>query len=316
MDRKYATVGHSNSSTVSAKLSSNPLAGLEGTLGYDHTVKSAETHYWLPWNVLSNSATPVYSYPSVPFYQAPLVADSVRLRTNYVPNDKVALGVFGRVTTNNYKYPGVTPFSTLAPAGTPPVMGYGGTTRDMNVTIGPDLTYTPRKDIQLHSFYTFERIFYENHGNGILPTNAIPAAGQWSASTTDDVHTVGLSAEWQATEKLKLGTGYTFWYGDVTYELFNGVQVAAPVASYQNVQPFPTIPSSLHSFKVYGEYQLAANMVMGVGAGFDMFKDNDWAYYSWAPAVQTSLTGGGLTTGVGSPSYRVYSGVTTLKVKF
>lgn len=321
VDRSLAAVGHSQSSTTSAKVSSSPMAGLDGYVGIDHTVRSAEVHYWEPWTVLGNAATPSYSYPSVPFYQAPMVADTIKVRTNYVPNEMVSIGLFGRLTSDNYKYPGTTSYTTTPAAGTPTVGGWSGTTRDLNATIGPDVSYTPRKDVTVHSFYTFERIFYENHGVGAQPYNTNPpAVGNWSAATTDDVHTVGLSGEWKATEKLKLGTGYTFWYGDVNYALSNGVVLpvlpATGAAAYMNVQNLPHIPSSMHSFKVFGEYQLAPNMVFGAGYAFDMFKDNDWAYSAWAPAVQTSTTSGTLSTGVGAPSYRIHSLVTTLKVKF
>ena len=91
--------------------------------------------------------------------------------------------------------------------------------------------------------------------------------------------------------------------------------VANPTASYQNVQPMPDIPASMHSFKVFSEYELTPNMVWGLGYGYDMFKDNDWAY-SWGAVTQTALTSGTMTTGVTAPSYRVHSVASTLRVKF
>ncbi|HIJ61963.1 MAG TPA: MtrB/PioB family outer membrane beta-barrel protein [Rhodospirillaceae bacterium] len=325
VDRSFATVGRSNESTFSAKVSSAPWTGVDGSLAYEHGNRNGQVHYWMPWAMLNaglNNGTPALnsSYPSVPYYQAPRVSDSMKLRGNYMPNDSMSLGLFGRFTNNAYKYPGTTPWTSVQVAGTtaPVAGGWDGTTRDQNVTAGPDFTYTPSKNLTSHLFYTFERVFYENHGNGVqpvFPVTAPPASGRWSAATTDDIHTVGLSAEWKASDKLKLGTGYTFYYGNVSYVLFNGVQVASPTASYQNVAPMPDIPASMHSFKVFGEYALSDAMTLGVGYGFDMFKDNDWAY-SWAPVTQTSATSGTMTTGVAAPSYRVHSLASTLRVKF
>ena len=326
VDRSAAVVGRSNESTLSAKISSAPLSGLDGSVGYEHGNRNGQVHYWMPWSILNsgaagNNGSPAFnsSYPSVPYYEAPRVSDSIKVRGNYMPAESMALGVFGRFTNNAYKYPGTTPWTTTQVAGTPPVAGgWDGTTRDQNITAGPDFSYTPSKSLTTHLFYTFERVFYENHGNGVQPIYpaATPtASGHWSASTTDDIHTVGLSAEWKYNDKLKLGTGYTFYYGNVSYALYNGVVVANPTASYQNVQPMPDIPASMHSFKVFSEYELTPNMVWGLGYGYDMFKDNDWAY-SWGAVTQTSLTSGTMTTGVTAPSYRVHSVASTLRVKF
>lgn len=306
VDRSIAQVGHSNTSTVSAKISSAPLADLNGSAAYEHGNRSAVQNCNLPWQYLANSPTAVCEQ-SIAFYQAPMTSDAAKLRMNYTPNQDLAVGIFGKFAQDHYHYPGYNPITGA---------GWTGTSMDRNITAGPDVSYRLSKDVSLHSFYTFERIFFANNGNGATPTNVPPANGHFTSSTTDDVHSVGLSGDWKVTDRLKLGASYTFYYGDVSYYMYNGVVVpGAPTASYQNVVPLPDVNSSMHSIKLTGQYTLTSNMSVWGGYSYDMFKDADWAY-SWAPVVPTSATGATMTTGVPNPSYHVNTVMTGMTVKF
>jgi hypothetical protein len=104
-----------------------------------------------------------------------------------------------------------------------------------------------------------------------------------------------------------------------------GLSSTNPLApSYFNVANLPSVDSSMHSIKLRGEYQLADNVTLMAGYGFDFFKDNDWAY-GWSPVIaQTtaanSATGlqsvNTFTSGETQPSYRVHSLYTSVRVKF
>jgi hypothetical protein len=77
----------------------------------------------------------------------------------------------------------------------------------------------------------------------------------------------------------------------------------------------------MHSVKIRGEYALAENVTLMAGYGFDLFKDNDWAY-GWNPvyasqaATATSPSVNTFTSAESQPSYRIHSVYTSVRVKF
>ncbi len=308
VDRSIAQVGHSNSSTLSAKISSSPLMDLSGSAAYEHGNRSAVTNCNLPWQYLANSGATACEQ-SIAFYQAPMTTDAAKFRANYTPNEALSVGLFGKFAQDHYHYPGFNPANAT---------GYTGTSMDRNISAGPDVAYRLSKDISLHAFYTFERIFFANNGNGAGPASVPPGTDRFTAATTDDVHTVGLSGDWKITDRLKLGASYNFYYGDVSYYMYNGVVVpGTPTVSYANVAALPNVNSSMHSLKLNGQYALTPTMTLWGGYSYDVFKDNDWAYNTWAPVTPTSATGGAtLSTGVPNPSYHVNAVYTGVTVKF
>jgi MtrB/PioB family decaheme-associated outer membrane protein len=297
-----AWVGHSSENTEWAKIADHTFANVNGSLTVEHAVRTGVMELAPGSNAVS--ATGVAN-ASAPYYEAPRTADRAKLRADYTPSDEWTIGASGKYETNHYNYP---KYIT-------------GTERDYNASAGPDVTYSPTKAIALHGFYNYEEIYYVNDGNGVPST--LNGNKGWSAATTNSVHTAGLSADWKVTDRLKLGTEYTFSYGDVAYNLFDGglASASAVALSYQNVQNLPSVDSSMHSIKVRAEYKLADNVTLMGGYGFDLFKDNDWAY-GWNPVVAASTTGlppltvNTFTSAESQPSYRVHSLYTSLRVKF
>lgn len=277
-------VGHSDENTASVKVSNTFFSHLTNSVSYEHGVRTGTYEYTT--TALESGA----------FYQTPRTSDRVKLRSNYVPSHEWSFGVNGQLEENHYHY----------------LDGQTGTNRDSNASIGPDVTYSPSEHIDLHGFYTYERIYYDNGGNGV----AKATTGQgWDVNTTDSVHTAGASATWRATDRLKFDTEYTFSYGDVGYNMFGGISVASQTESYQNVTNLPNVSSSMHSVKVRGEYQLTPNISFMAGYGFDLYKDNDWSY-GWDPVVLSSGAVSSLTSGESKSSYRVHSLYSSMRVKF
>jgi MtrB/PioB family decaheme-associated outer membrane protein len=298
INRSVAQVGQSNESTISAKLSSAPLAGLKGLLAYDHAVRSATVNLLYPWQVLTGD--PSAGFNSVAYYQAARVQDAVKARLDFTPGRVVTAGLFGRFTHNHYNYPSGVATSGLLPS--------SGVVRDYTLAFGPDVGYRPAPGLTTHAFYTYQEIYHNDHGIGV------PLG--WTATTKDHVHTTGLSADWQPTDRLKVVTSYTFSYGNITYYMFDGIVVANPTASYQNVQPLPHVPSTMHALDLHGEYQLAPNLSLWAGYSYNLFKDNDWAYSRWPAVTQIAPTGIVTVSGTATPSYRVHGIATGVKVRF
>jgi MtrB/PioB family decaheme-associated outer membrane protein len=280
-------VGHSNENTLSAKLTNNSIPNVNTSLSYEHAVRTG-TFEFVGAEAESGA-----------FYQAPRTADRIKARADYSPNDQWSIGANGKFETNHYHY----------------AEGMTGTERDANASIGPDVSYSPTKAISAHLFYNYEQIYYANMGNGVAST--LNGGYGYSASTTDSVHTVGLSGDWKVTDRLKIGADYTFSYGDVGYNMYDGIAVSPATTSYNQANvSLPSITSSMHSVKLHGEYQLADNISLLAGYGFDLYKDNDWSY-GWNPVVLSSATSiNTLTSGESANGYRVHSVYTAIKFKF
>lgn len=285
-------VGHSSENTATAKLSNNSIRDVTSSVAYEHGVRTGTFEY-----VYASTALNQYGGS---FYQAPRTSDRVKMRSDYTPNEEWTIGANGKYETNAYHYPA---------AAAHPSVNLPATARDYNASIGPDVTFSPTKAVSTHLFYNFEQIYYANRGQG---TTAYTSNGYYgySATTTDSVHTVGLSGDWHATDRLKLGADYTFSYGDIGYNMYDGIFTGTTAQAQSNLS-LPTVSSSMHSFKLHGEYQLTDNISLLAGYGFDFYKDNDWAY-SYAAVLSASS----YTSGETQNHYAVHSVYTAMHLKF
>jgi hypothetical protein len=203
------------------------------------------------------------------------------------------------------------------------LVGHGeGIKRDYNFTFGPDLNYRPKDGLDFHLYYTFERIFFDNRGNGACAEsntgNCLGSAGYFQNKYRNSVHTAGLDVAWEATPKLKLTADYNMSLGSVIFGQFNGVMVPNPTLSYQNVVSYPDIHSRLYDLTLTSTYKISPRMEWGLISRFSRFHDKDWNYL--AAPVQPTTDGGTtiaiLTPGYPPPKYRVFIIGTAFKVKF
>ncbi len=117
--------------------------------------------------------------------------------------------------------------------------------------------------MRFYAFYTFEQIYFNNYGNGAC-SNAASAAtaacmgtvGNFQNKYTSNVNTVGLSADWKYNDDLRLVVQWTYAYGSVMFGQYNGVFVANPTLSYQNVSNYPDINSNMSSLRFVTDYKL------------------------------------------------------------
>jgi hypothetical protein len=73
----------------------------------------------------------------------------------------------------------------------------------------------------------------------------------------------------------------------------------------------------MHSVNIRGEYDLAPNLTLVLGYAYNMFKDVDWSYYTYASVLPTNATGGlQITSGEVNPSYHVNSLYSAVVWKF
>ncbi len=184
---------------------------------------------------------------------------------------------------DDYHYPSTT---AGTPAGTAPanlVNQVEGIKQDYNLTAGIDGNYRPTEGVNLHAYYTYEEIFYNNLGNGACSAAAetyrrlcAGSAGYFQNKYTTDVQTVGLSAEWQATDRLKL-TGelhLRLRLRHVRRVQWSLCGRAEPELSKRD--QLPGRPNGHERLHGQGTYKLTENVELSLGGMYSMFYDKDW----------------------------------------
>lgn len=313
-NRTNAQVEHSITNTVSLNVSSMLGKDLMARFGYEHGDRSGTMHYGTAWGNLETGVPEEAGTPSGAYYQAPMSSDAVNLRLDYAPIGDLSGGLFFRAVDNHYRYPAVDSAATPTNSGTWNLAGRGqGITRDYNLTVGPDISYRPSDNLNLHVYYTYERIFFDNRGNGACSESntggCAGTIGYYQNKYTSDMHSAGFSGDWRVSDKLKLAGEYNMSFGSVIFGEYNGVMVSTVTQAYQNVVSYPDINSRMHDFKLSAVYSFSDNIEGSLIYRYSMFNNDDWQYVS-VPAIATTNTGTAisiLNAGYASPNYNVSS---------
>jgi len=326
VERNNANVDHSTTNTETVALSSKLGPQVHSSLSYEHGDRSASLNYVVPWANLAGVPTTSGSSGvtfSGAYYQAPMTSDAIRFRTDYAVADNMSAGMFIQFKNENYNYPVPTLVNSGTISGYPITGGGEGVKQDYNLTVGPDLSYRPTDDLNLHLFYTYEQIYYNNLGNGACSTAAQAAtaactgtAGYFQNQYTSAVNTAGISGDWKVSDKLKLGAEYTFAYGSVMFGQFDGVFVSNPTVSNQNVTNYPDIDSLMNNIKLTAGYELAPSLELIAQCGWTYFHNNNWNDTAGPVQGAGSTTISYLTPGYGSPNYSTVTLMTGVKFKF
>jgi MtrB/PioB family decaheme-associated outer membrane protein len=318
IDRSNAQVGRSWTNTGTVALTSAFGTQLNGKLSFDYVNRSGSLSYITPWQNLTGAPDPTFSGA---YYQAPMTSQAVTLRADYSPTEKVSASLYVKFKNENFNYPAATLAGT-DPGTVLPLSGTGqGIRQDYSLSVGPDINYRPTSDLNLHFFYTYEQLFYDNLGNGqcsVAPVTALctGTAGFFRNTDTSSTHTVGISGEWTVNEKLKLRAEYTMSYGTVMFGEFDGVFVPVVTQSFQNLTNYPDINSLMNNVRFTATYQLRPNIEL-IGQGvYTSFRNNDWN--DTANAVQGAGTSAisFLTPGYAAPNYSVVALLAGVKFRF
>ncbi|MDE2184477.1 MAG: MtrB/PioB family outer membrane beta-barrel protein [Alphaproteobacteria bacterium] len=319
INRTNAQVEHSTTNTFALDLTSMIGTETMARVDYEHNNRSGTVVYGTAFGNIESGVPEENGSPSGAYYQAPMTSDSVMVRADYAPPSDLSGGVFFKFVDERYHY---SPAPVTLPAGDWNLTGFGmGVTHDSNFTIGPDINYRVSEDFNLHAFYTYERIFFDNRGNGqCAESNTGSCAGSvgyFQNKYTSSTHSVGASADWQATEKLKLKSDYNGQFGVIGFGEFNGVVVATPTQEWQNVVSYPSINSTMHELKLTASYAFTPDIEGSLMYTYSMFHNNDWSDLS-AP-IQTTTDSSNkisiLTPGYSSPNYNISAVGVALRMK-
>jgi hypothetical protein len=318
IDRSNAQVGRSWTNTGTVALMSAFGTEVNGKLSFDYVDRSGSLSYITPWFNLTGSPSPTYSGA---YYQAPMTSEAITLRADYSPTEKLSGSLYVRFKNENYKYPAATLAGT-APGTVPPLSGTGqGIRQDYSLSVGPDINYRPTAELNLHFFYTYEQLYYDNVGNGqcsVAPITALctGTVGFFRNQDTSSTHTVGVSGDWKVNEKLRLRAEYTLSYGTVMFGEFDGVFVPVATQSFQNLTNYPDINSLMNNVKVTATYQLMPNIELVAQGMYTSFHNNDWN--DTANAIQGAGTPAisFLTPGYTAPNFNIMALLAGVKFRF
>lgn len=320
--RSNAQVEHSHTHSEYVELSSMIGRDVLARFTYEHSNRSGELIYGTAWGNLETGAPEEFGTPSGAYYQAPMTSNSVVARADYAPDGDFSASLFVKYANEHFHYPPVPSVAGIAPNGDWNLVGFGqGVKKDYTFTIGPDVSYRPREDMDFHLYYTYEKIFFDNRGNGACAESntggCAGSVGFFKNTYDSSTHTAGISANWQVNGRLKIGEEYNYQRGTIIFGEFNGVFVQNVTATYQNVIPYPDIDSEMHQLRLTADYQITPTIDWGVIYQYSRFHNNDWDFLT-APVQPSTNTGTAisiLTPGYRPPEYNVSTIGTVVRVK-
>jgi hypothetical protein len=321
--RTNAQVTHSETHSFGLNVSSMIGKSVLARVSYAHDNRSGVMHYGTAWGNLETGAPEEEGTPSGAYYQAPMTADSVTLRADYAPESDLSGGIFAKFSNNRYHYPEVDSVATPTNSGDWNLVGRGqGITHNSSLTLGPDVNYRLSNAVALHAYYSYQRLYYDNTGNGACSESAAAATcagtiGFFQNKYTSNLHTAGFSGDWKITDKLKLNSEYNMSVGSVLFGQYNGVAVSTVTGSYQNVTSYPDIDSRMDDIKVTAVYQFTDSIEASLIYRYCMFNNNDWQNVA-QPVIATTNTGTAisiLNAGYGAPNYNVSTAGMMVKMR-
>ena len=267
--RNYANASFVTSNTVTAKIRSQVLDDVFGSLSYSHQDRNANNYNNnLTWAQLGDTARDPAGF--VMYFETSRKHDDVKGMIDLSPTHNLTASLMVKYSHDTY------------PDGTT------GLRNNHNLVIGPDVNWQATSTLTAHAFYTFQQIYYEQNMLYESSTTAPPTAAQfvvpWTARSTDSVHTAGVSVAWQAIpNELKFSVDYNFAYGDTAYALGDSVSVfGASVAGSQitqgniNLQALPDVTSMLNMVSIRGEYTFRPDVTLIFGYAFERFSYKDF----------------------------------------
>ena len=250
---------------VSADLHSTLSSNITGTLGYVHANRTASAPDWSLWLVQipsdCGSTLATLGCQQVPFYEAARTQDTVNGLLTGMIDPQTSLSLIGKYDSDSYHVPPAVYNGAVNPS--------VGINRDYRVQAGPDLNYQITETEDVHFFYTFLRYYRAMRA---LNNQSVPGGGNfYSVNSTYDIHTAGISGNWQATDKLKLVGDYTFSYGGEGF-----VQTGTWDAGFPG-DPKLSTKSVNNQVRLHADYEYDKNTSLYLGYEFDSLDTSDWA---------------------------------------
>lgn len=264
--RSYGLSSDVQSNRTTVKLRGPVVEGLFASLSGAYEERWA--HNYTPnaiWNVINATAHPdtttdVSNFMA--FYEASRKHGEIKAMVDASPFDGVSVSLMGKASKDTY----------------PAAANTLGMRNNHNFSAGPDLAWEVSKSVQLHAFYTYQQLYFDESAavtsGGVLP---------FTIKDTNSVQTAGFDADWQAIpDKLKITFDANLSMGDTAYALGEGVIPASVTTNslntygYLNFTPLPDVKSTMITLGAKGEYTINPNTTLMFGYAFEKFNYKDF----------------------------------------
>jgi len=205
------------------------------------------------------------------FMEASRQHDEAKGMLDYQPTPGVTASLFIKMAKDNY------PAADI------------GLRNNTNFSVGPDVSWQASKTVNLHAYYTFQRIYNDQSSIYQSSLTAAPSPTNnnyivpWNNKTTDYVHSLGANVDWQAIpEKLKVSFDYNLSYGDTAYVMgegmvaYGGAITSPTFGPIINTQSLPDVKSLLSVVNVHAEYSLTPKITLMAGYAWERFNYKDF----------------------------------------
>ena len=302
--RSYADASFVMSNTVTAKVRSQMSDNVFGALSFSHQDRNANNYVnGNTWALMTNGGVSPDPAGFLMYFEASRKHDEVRTTLDYAPTHTVNLTLMGKLS--NDTYPGTQ----------------YGLRNNFNFQFGPDVSWDIVPGLKTHAYYTFQQVYYEQASLYSSGTNYTSTGTgyyvPWTNKTTDIVHTLGLSADWQVSEDLKVSFAYNFSYGDTGYALGDGMAMigggltSQSTAAALTLQQLPDVTSMLNMVSIRGEYTFRPNWTLIFGYAFERFTYNDFM-----TGIATNTYANALLPGTLNPNDTIQIVGAGLRVRF
>jgi len=294
--RTNAITHQTETNEESVKVYTSAIPDVVAWVDYVHSDRSASAPDFSMWtkqimsdcisqtNAIFNAGT--LGCQEVPFYEAARTEDAVSGMATGSFGQNLSYSLFAKYSADEYHNPPAFYNSITSPA--------VGIYRNYSLQAGPDVNYRLDKDTEFHFFYTFLRDYRAMRALNNLGTT-------YGVISTYDIHTAGLGATWQCTDKLKFAADYYYSYGG------EGFSQNGSWGSQAAGDPLLNTHSSIHQVKLHATYEYSEATSIYLGYQFDSLFTTDWAL--------VGASTGQVVTGDVAPMYNVSTVMAGLTLK-
>ena len=266
--RNYTDVSDVIANDIGAKLRGPVFDGLFASLSVGHEDRWANNYdsngWWKAACQQCNSEPPNF----LMFMEASMEHNEIKNTLDWSPTNAITVSLVTKYSIDTY-----------------PDNSYGMRNNN-NLSIGPDVSWQLDANLSAHAYYMYQKIFYDQaslYSSGTVTPTSTGYFAPYNLNTSDQVQTVGVNLDWNAIpDRLKLSLDYNLSYGDTAYALGMGmVAVGGGVTSPTTgpsltAQPLPNVTSMLSLISLHGEYKLATNISLLLGAAWERFSYKDY----------------------------------------
>ena len=303
-EQNYSEVAITREHTGKVKLSSSLSSMASGWIEYAYSDRNG-SNYVVTRPFLSNisvadylSANPGVDCNTFPFidcrsndpwlrksYLANRQKNQITASLTIIPVDLISLGLTGRYSNEDYNETivGLTGLET-----------YSATL---------DVGYTPSENIDTYAYYTHEFFNRKQLGLTTDPDSLTPTPNQWAMTSNDSSFTLGAGIKWsKIKDKYDLTADYVF---SKALTSINPTCIIGPLFTpcSGSESSFPDLTTSIHSFRLLGDYHYKNNVTMRLTYLFEHFSNKDWALDGTGQNAIDQV----ITLGNSSPDYNAHA---------